>query len=197
MFGVPQGSILGPIIFNIFINDLLLSIQECDICNFADDNTLYACDRNIENVFYRLSNEIEATLKWFKCNLMVANPAKFQVIFLGINDPNLGLNIDGKMVICSKEDKLLGIIIINSPSHLILNMSLCCSKATQKTRLFLELEMSRQRNFTIIFCFSDFLVISLMIITIKSVYFLCILNVNLDKNLRLDCQEVCVKKREK
>ena len=115
VLGVPQGSILGPLLFNIFINDLLLFIKETDICNFADDNTLYACDVSLENVIRRLQNELINTNKWLENNSMIANPSKFQLMFLGLNRQihyeSLSLNYMGKKITASREVKLLGLTI--------------------------------------------------------------------------------------
>ena len=80
--GVPQGSILGPLLFNLFINDLLIFVERTNLCNFADDNTIYRCDSDLEFILEDLQHDMKILLNWFKGNSMKPNPKKFHFIIL-------------------------------------------------------------------------------------------------------------------
>ena len=138
LLGVPQGSVLGPILFNIFINDLLYSTTSSSICNFADDNTMYVCDTTIENVISRLKCDITNVSRWFECNHMVTNPEKFHIIFPGTENSNIALNINGEIIGSSNIVTLLGIDIDDTLSFQPYVKKLC-KRANQKTNALLRI----------------------------------------------------------
>ena len=71
--GVPQGSVLGPLLFNIYLNDLFFLTEFTEVCNFADDTTFYACDTNIQSLLNRLEHDSFLAIEWFENNYMKLN----------------------------------------------------------------------------------------------------------------------------
>ena len=146
--GVPQGSILGPILFNIFLNDLFLSDRVAELCNFADDNTLFAIAKTLAEVFLKLNIEIDDILHWFRINSLVANPGKFQVMFLGRFEPISTFDIGNITVKVKNQVKLLGIFIddkLRFNSHVDLKCQSAANKisALRRIRTFISLKTAK------------------------------------------------------
>ena len=134
--GVPQGSVLGPLLFNLFINDFIYVIEDSEVCNFADDNTIYTFDDNIETILRLLKGDINNALQWFKNNQMAANPDKFQVIFMGLEKgQKLSLEINGISIRTTEEVNLLE-ITIDSKLQFQNHVEAICKTANQKVKAF-------------------------------------------------------------
>ena len=91
MFGLPQGSILGPLLFNIFLCDLFLIMENIDIASYANDNTLYTTGNSTEEVIQKLENAAKTLFQWFNDNQMKANPDKCHFLCNTNNEVSLTL----------------------------------------------------------------------------------------------------------
>ena len=105
--GVPQSLILGPILFNLFINGLVLFIQETKVCNFANDKIIYSYSPNFKEATSKLSIDTFFILNWFRINSMVGNPSKFQIMFPGSNIDNNKITVIKNMRVKSRSEAKL------------------------------------------------------------------------------------------
>ena len=80
IFGVPQGSILGPLLFNIHLCDLFYFLEDFDIASYADDITIYTNEKNEKLVITALEKSSAILSKWFNNNFMKTNNDKIHLL---------------------------------------------------------------------------------------------------------------------
>ena len=83
--GLPQDSIVAPILFNAFLNDFLYDIENASVHDFLDDSTLSCFAKTVKDLINVLKEESEVAINWFSGNKMIVNPAKFKSITLTKN----------------------------------------------------------------------------------------------------------------
>ena len=124
-YGVPQGSVLGPLLFLLYIHDLHKAIKFSTTRHFADDTNLLIKNKSLKQIKKHLNFNLRKLVNWLKANKISLNKSKMElIIFKHPNKKlnyNLKIKLDGKRLYPSNVVKYLGVFI---DSHLNWNLIL-------------------------------------------------------------------------
>ena len=111
--GVPQGSVLGPLFFLIYVNDMIRASRELEFVLFADDTNIFARSKEVGDLFRKVNAGMEELSKWFRCNKLTLNLKKTEYVYFGKpgnrSQPSLGLKVGGQEIRRVEGARFLGV----------------------------------------------------------------------------------------
>ena len=145
--GVPQGSVLGPVLFLIYINDLAKVVKNCSLKMFADDTKIYfKCDQATDRTLLEI--DLELVFEWAKMNQLSIAMQKCFVLHLGPANSKNQYVIDNVPLASEKFVKDLGVYVSES-AHFNLHISKICSKSYYMINLIFRSFICRDPKFLI------------------------------------------------
>lgn len=126
-YGVPQGTVLGPLLFLLYINDMVKVTQKCKTVLFADDTMLYVVGKDLQQMKKDLNEDLNSLFSWLCINKLCLNADKSRFCLFSkkskinqVEIQNMHITVNGENIVYSEEIKYLGIILdsnLNFQAH--------------------------------------------------------------------------------
>ena len=140
--GVPQGSVLGPLLFLIYINDICNSTTQFKYVLFADDTTVYLTDKDYNNGITRAASEFSNLITWFNTNRLSLNLKKTKLMvftYKNVDYENIHIDLMNTSIRAEECTKFLGLLIDRKLSWKD-HISYICNKVSRFTGIFYRLK---------------------------------------------------------
>ena len=153
-FGVPQGSVLGPLLLNIDMINLFYECEDSNVASYADDTTPYSCATDIPSLPLEVQASATKLFRWFKNNHLKANPGKYHIL-LSTNNLEI-FSIGGIPLAASSHEKLL-VVTIDSELKFEDHIKELCLKVGKKINALCHISspMSLEKGRTLMKAFIE------------------------------------------